>query len=495
MTTAKIANGAVTRDKISFNDILNRSFALNSNPWFEQGEFNYNLDPIEFNTTPIRIKTVFNINAVKSISITNTDTYKLSNAFYTNSLFDLSISNIVKSKTIWSNTNKIDVLKDIAGITNFTPTYLVLSFKKVDNTKITPDEGENLGLVVEPLNVIKEIDTINNEIDTINNTIGTNQTKTIICFGDSLTAGDDVGEYPKELQNILGSGYNVINQGVGGETSHTILARLGSEIMYSQKDITFLSSSNSPVEITNGTDGVYLKNKTTDSNITPLLQSVLERVNPCYINGIECIMTIKHKSTNAASNTWYISPTNPINYNITIKNGTPIIGQASKNCRNKDILILWMGTNDKDILDNVEIICNRFRRAIDYANPNGYIIINPHVWVSTELDDLLSKEFGSSFFNWREYVSKYALYELGITPTTQETLTDLQKENGVISDEECMQQGLLPSSLWRRAFRSAEDPLNDTSTDETSKDRTHMNVTGYRILAKKLSELIHELGM
>jgi len=60
-----------------------------------------------------------------------------------------------------------------------------------------------------------------------------NQTKTILCFGDSITAGyglDDSNEaFPALLQNkidSLGLDYNVINSGVSGETTAGGLSRI-----------------------------------------------------------------------------------------------------------------------------------------------------------------------------------------------------------------------------------------------------------------------------
>ena len=66
--------------------------------------------------------------------------------------------------------------------------------------------------------------------------------KTVVCWGDSLTAshtnvggngikqflketfmGDD--SYPGVLQDLLEDGYDVVNYGVGGENTLTIMAR------------------------------------------------------------------------------------------------------------------------------------------------------------------------------------------------------------------------------------------------------------------------------
>ena len=614
-------------------NVFNKGLLLNTEPYFEQGEFNYNLDPVEYNNVTTRIRTIINISNIKSIFITNTEEYVISAGFYTDSSLDLAkskikIANVTEGKSI-------NIKNDIDDIVGFTPTFLVVSFRNINDQEglgypvpMRTIEWQKLGLNYETCNTVYEVQKSNYDIDTLKYILGgityypngfeqgefnwnsdpvslntvphvirrifdienitkievlnkdyeirnyilmkdneslkkddivygsvssssldvdnliksqskidtkkilvsfgrvsdrnigmgeqltkaeivsarivsmsTNAiidgNKEIVCPGDSLTAGDGIGEYPMELQKILGNNYTVINQGVGGETSHTILARVGSEAVYSQYDF-ILPNAGQKVLIADGTTGKYLKNATSDGNVTPLLQNVSERVNPCYVNGVRCIMTREYtySPTNASDNKWYLTPQEN-GKNITIKKGTPIILQGSNVCRNKDLLIEWIGTNDGQsaIQSDIDGFVKRLRNSVQFANPKCCIILNPHVFVLEDFDNALRKEFGNQFFNWRVYVSSVALYEFGITPTTQETLTELQKQNGVLSDVECMEAGTLPSSLWRRAYRSADDPLNDTGRVENEKDSTHMNVMGYKILATKLSQLINELGL
>ena len=600
-------------------NIFNKGLLLNTEPYFEQGEFNLNPDPIEFNNVPIRIRTIINISNVKKLYITNTENYEISVGFYTDCDLNLDKSKI-KVANILDYRSAINIADDIKSVSEFVPAFLIVSFRKRNNTKdnIKTVESKDLGLKLESCNTVYEIENSNNnievlfdhngiskyhrdgfeqgefnfnydpvqmtndskrirrifsidniskikvlnpdyqiryyvlmqedeslnhdntlygrvfanEIDVLNLSnsqvkidakkillsfgkingdkittenaedakiigIYNQEKKEIVCPGDSLTAGDGVGEYPMELQKILGNNYTVINQGVGGETSHTILARVGSESVYSQYDF-ILPNVGQKVLIADGTTGKYLKNATSDGNVTPLLQNVSGRVNPCYVNGVRCIMTREYseESTNASVNKWYLTSEED-GKNITIKKGTPIVLQGSNVCRNKDMLIEWIGTNDGQsaIQSDIDGFVKRLRNSIQFANPKCCIILNPHKFVLEDFDNALRKEFGNQFFNWRVYVSSVALYEFGITPTTQETLTELQKQNGVLSDVECMEAGTLPSSLWRRAYRSADDPLNDTGIVENLKDSTHMNVMGYKILATKLSQLIHELGL
>ncbi|WP_405206588.1 arylesterase [Aquimarina sp. LLG6339-5] len=72
----------------------------------------------------------------------------------------------------------------------------------------------------------KEETNIDSSIENSDDTTKNTSTKTILCFGDSLTAGyglDDINDaYPAILQNILdslGLAYTVINSGLSGETT------------------------------------------------------------------------------------------------------------------------------------------------------------------------------------------------------------------------------------------------------------------------------------
>lgn len=80
--------------------------------------------------------------------------------------------------------------------------------------------------------------------------------KMIVCWGDSLTAshtngtgykgmvkgwikGDD--SYPGVLQDLLGNSYDVVNCGVGGESTLTIMARQGAYPMLLAHDVVLFN--------------------------------------------------------------------------------------------------------------------------------------------------------------------------------------------------------------------------------------------------------------
>lgn len=70
-------------------------------------------------------------------------------------------------------------------------------------------------------------------------TVSAAETKTIVCVGDSLTAGSGSSNgqtYPVQLQNLLGSNYNVINAGLGGRTMGEYTNGNGEGVQYTYGD-------------------------------------------------------------------------------------------------------------------------------------------------------------------------------------------------------------------------------------------------------------------
>ena len=65
--------------------------------------------------------------------------------------------------------------------------------------------------------------------------------KTIVCIGDSLTEGADlpVGHaWPSLVANALGA--DVVNRGIGGDTTQGILSRLYPEVIAARPDFVFI---------------------------------------------------------------------------------------------------------------------------------------------------------------------------------------------------------------------------------------------------------------
>ncbi|MBQ8896705.1 MAG: hypothetical protein IJY88_07945 [Clostridia bacterium] len=58
----------------------------------------------------------------------------------------------------------------------------------------------------------------------------------VVAFGDSITAADKWQKYIEQEYGI-----DIINRGVGGDSTHTAMARFRQEVIYSSADIVFIS--------------------------------------------------------------------------------------------------------------------------------------------------------------------------------------------------------------------------------------------------------------
>ena len=128
--------------------------------------------------------------------------------------------------------------------------------------------------------------------------------KEIICWGDSLTAPHaNKGikgkvksmlnynlSYPEYLQNILSSDYQIINAGVGGENTLTIMARQGAYPMKLAHDVVIFRSQEREFQTFLGNNDIEaLVSTYNDKKVTPLVQYGFDddspaQINPCRIN-------------------------------------------------------------------------------------------------------------------------------------------------------------------------------------------------------------------
>ena len=180
------------------------------------------------------------------------------------------------------------------------------------------------------------ITTLDKKIDTVNEDLQTyiasssKKYKTIVCWGDSLTAGAgstnvsniqpvvdtlvSMGyedkwssktsiKYEDMLSTLL-SDYKVVNCGVGGEPIYTIAARQGAEPAFLPNEITIPASKDEQVTIIEGTDVALGSLYQRDTRIRPLIQGDGNSVNPVYIEGIEC--TLKVVAENYKASRYYL---------------------------------------------------------------------------------------------------------------------------------------------------------------------------------------------
>lgn len=256
----------------------------------------------------------------------------------------------------------------------------------------------------------------------------------IPCFGDSLTAGGAGGAaggspYPVLLQNILGSKYNVINCGVGGETIQSIAARQGCSPMLNKNEFTLPSDTS---EVVLGKKSEQPLINAFGTKILPLLQGQGNSLNPIYVDGIECTLTTT--ATPYADGDYKIKR-NEAGIERRIIPNTPFATKGSMTYRNPYAAIYWVGTNGE--WTTVDELIEWYDRFIEFGGTSNYIIIGLHTSNRKdnfeELEQKFSQKYGLHYINWRKYGVEYGLSDAGISPTPQ--------------DEEDISQGLFPTSL------------------------------------------------
>lgn len=314
--------------------------------------------------------------------------------------------------------------------------------------------------------------------------------KVIVCWGDSLTAphgGKDMKgvikklikgkSYPTLLQSYLGEDYQIINAGIGGENTLTIMARQGAYPMRLSHDIILFPDENAQYEKFIGNseiDAFY--SSYNQKRVTPLLQLGWKengpaQINPCHINGKEFqLYSEAHfwKENNKYHSEWnyYIKNKFPIYSSDTLKAGSIIETYAMRHLRNTYANIFFMGQNGgfKDTDD----LIRQFQAMIDYSQCNRFIIISfhkpnqpiPNVQRMQEMEDSLQHYFGQHYINLRKYLIQSGLKDAGLTPTK--------------IDSDSIRHNQVPPQLMT--------------------DGCHFTSKGYELLARLVEKRFRELG-
>jgi acyl-CoA thioesterase-1 len=92
------------------------------------------------------------------------------------------------------------------------------------------------------------------------------QAQKIVCIGDSITLGPpNPNNWPYHLQQRLGPNWQVINQGVAGDTTTGMLARINASLAYNPKYVIIAGGVN---------DGL-IPPSTTDANIARMCDLIV----------------------------------------------------------------------------------------------------------------------------------------------------------------------------------------------------------------------------
>ena len=265
-----------------------------------------------------------------------------------------------------------------------------------------------------------------------------NYTTDILFWGDSLTigAGGNGVTYPSVCADTLNLSY--INAGVGGENANTIAARQGGNSLI----------------LPSGSVGSYKLSDLKDiygTQCNPLRQGGADSVNPIYINGIKCTLSLMQSSITDPNATYTIS-----GYSEKLLCETPVKFHGCE--YNGNITVIFVGQNGPTFEERLSIIDSMITKT------NGkYIVLGLSSGNKNEREEeetTMLKKYGVHYFNTRYMLSKYGCVVAGITPTE----TDITE----------IRNGSVPHSL-----RS---------------DDVHLNGNGYTALGKMLAEKIRANG-
>ena len=267
--------------------------------------------------------------------------------------------------------------------------------------------------------------------------------KKVVCWGDSLTAPNGTGikgwvrgllrgkAYPEQLQGMMGGAYEVVNAGVGGENTLTIMARQGAFPMKLAHDVVIYRTDETKFSrFIGGADIPAFHSTYNDKQVTPLKQRGWKEgtpvwINPCYIGGYKCLLKSESKIWQEDGKyvfeyNYFIEPLDELAKTDTLPAGTVIETDAMRTLRNAYANVFFMGQNG-GFIDAADLI-RQYRAMIDYSRCERFVIISfhkpnrplPTVRRMEEMEDSLRQAFGPHLINLRKYMVENALSDAGI---------------------------------------------------------------------------------
>jgi len=253
-------------------------------------------------------------------------------------------------------------------------------------------------------------------------TIVASNTNYITFWGDSFIT--DISKDGKTVPAYLSvlTEKTVYNCGVSGETLRTVAAKQGGFPMLVQPFI--IPKDETPVDITISS----LDN--TDLNLSFEQNGGL---NPCVIADIEGTINqvINDDGTEKLT---FTRSTSGVEKQVL--KPTVILTRGMLQQR-ENLMVVYLG--NKSAYNDINETLSIYRNMIDYLSParKEYLIVGPVTGSedeNREFDKAMTLEFGRNYINMREYLYKYALEELKLTPTDD--------------DNQKISEGIVPSSIY-----------------------------------------------
>lgn len=318
--------------------------------------------------------------------------------------------------------------------------------REIYNTMAKPDTVH----VTDTIHVTDIVHVTDTVVKTDTVFVENKEKKIVIGWGDSLTAG--AGGLPTTyltvLQDLMGPEYEMVNGGIGGETSNTISARQGGTPMTFTSDVTLMKGKSQEVTLVN----IF------GDEVQPLLQGGDEMINPCRINGALCKLawTGNMYGKMGKYTITLLSDTT----NVFIRKNTPIITNWMLKYRQPYCNIVWVGQND-DYKEEVDELVRKMNRMIDYTNTERYLVVGLHTSNHKNHNAPLAKIYGDKFINWFDYSKTDEAFEDAGIEKTRDDVKDIE------------------NNVCPRSFMV--DPY-------------HLNATGYASLGRFIYRRMKQLG-
>ena len=282
--------------------------------------------------------------------------------------------------------------------------------------------------------------------------------KIVVCWGDSLTAPHqetlkqkikglfvEDNDYPSVLQENLGDDYDVINCGVGGENTLTIMGRQGAYPFVLAHDVTINTKESGLDNFIGNNDVPAFLSSYNHEVCYPLLQhQTSAKINDCTIDGHNCKLFSDSEIWRVGNGygkafNYFINPLASSNKQIVLKKGSVVQTYAMKNLRNAYCNIIFMGENGgfKDVKD----LIRQIKAMILYSRCKRYIVVGfhksnqiiPNHKRMVEMEDSMSIAFGKHYLCIRRNLVLSGLKSAGLVPTP--------------ADIDSIKNGIVPSQL------------------------------------------------
>ncbi len=241
----------------------------------------------------------------------------------------------------------------------------------------------------------------------------------VICFGDSITEGMGMAyenNYPSILRRKLEGQIKVINAGVSGETSNSIMSRANAVDFTVANDITFSA----------GQSEVVLNRKlfsTMDGGEICYRYTVFGKDLPIknlVIDGVPYKMRLEPVKDGTEDDHRYIISRTNTDSELTLKKGVKIRYDYSEFYDKRYCTVLLMGANDSNV--GVDELIARYKKIA--ALSEKFIAIIPHY--STDHTEKFTEAFGNATVSVREYCKEkvWEEYNLEMDETDKQYISE-----------------------------------------------------------------------